>query len=286
MSESSRAEHGRSTHSSQVVTAGRDNIQTAREQTDSARAFRAVLSKIELALQMYWPDAPRFEPAALFADPDTAILRYFQHLSRASDRPLVLLIDEADSLIGPAMVSFLTQLRDGYIARRLIPFPHSVALIGQRQVRDYVFSQQGRRAVAWLGSTSPFNITAEAATLRAFTKEDVFELLLQHTTQTGRRWKPDAMELIHELSLGHPWLVNAMANQVVNLEVEDRAVAVTAEHVEAAKETIILARRSHVDSLAARLHEDRVRRVIEPMLAGGRAIGDTLHDDFSYVLPM
>ena len=61
-------------------------------------------------------------------------------------------------------------------------------------------------------------------------------------------------------------------------------MAVTAEHVEAAKETIILARRSHVDSLAARLHEDRVRRVIEPMLAGGRAIGDMLNDDFSYVM--
>ena len=44
-------------------------------------------------------------------------------------------------------------------------------------------------------------------------------------------------------------------------------MAVTAAHVEAAKETIISERRSHVDSLAARLHEDRVRRVIEPMLA-------------------
>ena len=44
------------------------------------------------------------------------------------------------------------------------------------------------------------------------------------------------------------------------------------------------ARRSHVDSLAARLREDRVRRVLAPMLAGGRAIGDPLHDDFSYVL--
>ena len=260
------------------------DIQTAREQTDSVRAFRAILSKIELALQMYWPNAPRVEPAELLADPDTAILRYLQHLSRESDRPLVLLIDEADSLVGPTMVSFLTQLRDGYVARGLLPFPHSVALIGQRQVRDYVFSQKDRRAAAWLGSASPFNITAEAATLRAFTKEDVFELLLQHTTQTGQRWEPEAMELIYELSQGHPWLVNAMADQVVNRDVEDRAVTVTADHVEAAKETIILAWRSHVDSLAARLHEDRVRRVMEPMLAGGRAIGDTLNDDFSYVM--
>ncbi len=46
-----------------------------------------------------------------------------------------------------------------------------------------------------------------------------------------------------------------------------RYVAVTVAHVEAAKETIILERRSHADSLAARLHEDRVRRGIEPLLA-------------------
>ena len=259
------------------------DIQTAREQTDSARAFRAVLSKIELALQMYWPDAPRLALAELLADPDTAILRHFQHLSRVSDRPLVLLIDDADSLVGPTMVSFLTQLRDGYVARRLLPFPHSVALIGQRQVRDYVFSQEDRRAVAWLGSASPFNITAEAATLRSFTKEDVFELLLQHTTQTAQRWEPEAMELIYELSQGHPWLVNAMADQAVNRDVKDRSVAVTAEHVEAAKETIILARRSHVDSLIARLKEERVRRIIDPMIAGGRAESDDLEDDLSYV---
>ncbi len=92
------------------------------------------------------------------------------------------------------------------------------------------------------------------------------------------------MERLYELSQGHPWLVNAMANQVVNLDVEDRAVAVTAEHVEVAKETILLDGRSHVDSLAARLREDRVRGVMEPMVAGGRAIGDTLDDDFAYVL--
>lgn len=52
-------------------------------------------------------------------------------------------------------------------------------------------------------------------------------------------------------------------------DVRDRTVEITAEHVEAAKETLILERRTHIDSLVAWLREDRVRRVIAPMLAGG-----------------
>ena len=261
------------------------DIQNAREAPDPTEAFRTVLTQLDRAAKDDLPGlATPSNLDALLRDSRTAIEEWLHGAAAACDRPLVVLIDEADGLVGPAMVSFLTQLRSGYLRRTTRAFPHTVALIGQRQVRDYVFSQEDRRAVSWLGTTSPFNITAEAATLRSFTKEDVFELLLQHTTQTGQRWEPAAMDLIFELSQGHPWLVNAMADQVVNRDVEDRSISVTQDHVEAAKETIILERRSHVDSLAARLHEDRVRRVIAPMLAGERASGDTLHDDFAYVL--
>jgi hypothetical protein len=74
-----------------------------------------------------------------------------------------------------------------------------------------------------------------------------------------------------------------MADQIVNRDVEDRSVAVTPEHVEAAKETIIQTRRTHIDSLLARLREERVRRILEPMLAGSRVGHDVLNDDFAYV---
>jgi hypothetical protein len=59
---------------------------------------------------------------------------------------------------------------------------------------------------------------------------------------------------------------------------------VTAAHVDAAKETIIVQRRTHIDSLVAKLREPRVRRILDPMLAGERATGDTLDDDLAYVL--
>jgi hypothetical protein len=66
--------------------------------------------------------------------------------------------------------------------------------------------------------------------------------------------------------------------------VQDRSIAITAVHVESAKETLILERRSHIDSLMARLREPRVRRVLEPMLAGTSLPAELLDDDVSYVL--
>ena len=178
----------------------------------------------------------------------------------------------------------LTQLRQGYIDRDKLPFPASVVLVGQRQVRDYVLREQDRRAVAWLGTTSPFNITAEAQTLGPFTETEVGELLAQHTAAAGQRFSTEAAARIWQLGQGHPWLTNALADQIVRRDVKDRSVEVTAEHVEAAKETIILERRTHIDSLVARLREDRVRKIIAPMLVGGRATDDVLDDDFAYVL--
>ena len=261
------------------------DIQAAREHPDPAAAFRTVLDRLDHAARRHIPDvgvpANRTD---LLDDPATAVLHYLQGLAARCPLPLVVLVDEADGLVGAAMVSFLTQLREGYIDRRSTPFPHSVALIGARSVRDYVVSQEDRRAVAWLGTTSPFNITAESASLGLFPPDEVERLLLQHTTATGQRFEPEAMAQIGYLSQGHPWLVNALADRIVERDVRDRSVAVTRAHVDAAKESLILERRTHIDSLVARLREPRVRRILDPMLAGDRTAGDVLDDDFAYVL--
>jgi hypothetical protein len=63
-------------------------------------------------------------------------------------------------------------------------------------------------------------------------------------------------------------------------------VAITAAHIDAAKETIILERRSHIDSLIARLREPRVMRILDPMLVGHGLPADVLDDDISYALDL
>ncbi len=99
-------------------------------------------------------------------------------------------------------------------------------------------------------------------------RADLAELLARHTRMTGQRFLGEAIERIHYLCAGHPWLVHALSDQIVNRDVTDCTVAVTAAHVEAAKETLIVQRRTHIDSLGKKLLTDPVRRVIEPMLVG------------------
>ena len=153
-----------------------------------------------------------------------------------------------------------------------------------RQVRDYALAEQDRRTVSWLGTTSPFNITADALTLPTFTRVDVEDLLAQHAAATGQHFEPDAVARVFDLSQGHPWLVNALADQAVRREVPDRTAPITAGHIESAKERIILERRTHIDSLISKLRDPRVRRILDPMIAGERTRGDTLDDDFAYAI--
>jgi len=263
------------------------DLQTAREIPDVGLAMTALLKALDDALAARHPVLPRPEPAerdVMLATPRTALLDYLKRLAGLAPLPLVLLLDEADGLVGEAVVSFLTQLRHGYIERSRVPFPASVVLVGQRQVRDYALREEDRTAMSWLGTTSPFNITAEATTLGPFSEAEVGELLGQHTASTGQRFSPEAVARIWDLGRGHPWLTNALADQIVRRDVLDPAVEITAAHVEAAKETIILERRTHIDSLVARLREERVRRIIAPMLTGGSTDADVLDDDFAYVV--
>ena len=261
------------------------DLQTAREQPDPSRGFRTVLNELDRAVRrdLDHPLSDVPEQDQLLQDPATAVQRYLGALARCVPRPVVLFFDEADGLVAETMVSFLTQLRSGYIDRSDTPFPHSVALIGMREVRDYALSTEERRAVSWLGTTSPFNITAETQTLAPFTAAEVAELVGQHTEATGQGFEAGAALKIHEQSQGHPWLVNALADQMVR-DVRDRSVDLTVEHVEAARETLILERRTHIDSLVARLREERVRRVLVPMLVGDLPGSDVLDDDFAYVV--
>jgi hypothetical protein len=261
------------------------DLQTARDQPDPAKAFATVLDKLDAGVEQWLPALGVPEGRARFAEtPDTAVARYLQDLSARAPRPLVVFFDEADCLVGPTMVSFLTQLRDGYLARRKAPFPQSIVLVGQRNVRDYVMIQENRIAVGWLGSASPFNISAESTSIGPFTEPEVAELCAQHTTVTGQRFLPEATARIYELSQGHPWLVNALADHAVDLEVRDRSLPVTAAHIDAAKEVIIQERRTHVDSLIHKLRDPRVRKILDPMLVGDGLPDDVLEDDVAYVL--
>ncbi|NMO22112.1 ATP-binding protein [Pyxidicoccus fallax] len=198
--------------------------------------------------------------------------------AKAEPRPLVVFLDEIDALRDETLVSVLRQLRSGYLNRPR-SFPVSLALIGLRDVRDYkVVSGEEDR----LGTASPFNIKVRSLTLRDFTAQEVAELYAQHTADTGQRFEPEALALAFELTQGQPWLVNALAKVAVEELVPDISKPVRRADIEHAKKLLIDRRETHLDSLAERLREPRVRRIMEPMLAG-LALGDVPEDDLRFV---
>ena len=95
------------------------------------------------------------------------------------------------------------------------------------------------------------------------------------------------VDKVFEYTRGQPWLVNALARECV-MKIHDCRYdePVTIEDVANAKETIIRARGTHVDSLMERLKEPRVRRVVEPVILGKERGAPTNDDDYRYVLDL
>lgn len=199
--------------------------------------------------------------------------------ARHSIKPLVIFIDEIDSLVGDTLISVLRQLRSGY-DQRPQAFPQSLCLIGVRDVRDYLIWSDTEKKMVLGGSA--FNIKDESLRLPDFTKDEVYQLYQQHTQATGQKFDVDAIDYVFELTQGQPWLVNALAYQACFKDVTDRSQPITKDTIERSKETLIARRDTHIDSLLDRLHEDRVRCVIDAIVSGGEAHNFT-NNDVSYV---
>ncbi|MEA1933158.1 MAG: ATP-binding protein, partial [Thermodesulfobacteriota bacterium] len=195
------------------------------------------------------------------------------------------LIDEIDSLVGDTLISVLRQLRAGYTKRPAM-FPQTVILCGVRDVRDYRIHSSKDKAIITGGSA--FNIKAESLRLGDFTEQEVGILYGEHTKETDQSFKDDALKLVWNLTEGQPWLVNALGYEVCFkiMEGRDRTREITREMIEQAKENIVLRRDAHIDQLADKLKEDRVRGVIQPILAGMEKPGLMSDDDVEYVKDM
>ena len=237
-----------------------EDARTARD--DVEQAMRAVLGS--LALRARWTAGDEFLddawPGILArAGPNRALGEALALWARASAKPLVLLIDEIDTLAGDSLLSVLQQLRGGYDMRPA-GFPQSVVLCGLRDVRDYRVHS----------TSSPFNIVAKSLRLRDFTRDETLALLGQHRAETGQAFTPEALAAVWEQTAGQPWLVNALAYGTCfeSRAGRDRSRNVTADDVAAAREQLIERRVTHLDQLADKLGEARVRRVVEPMLSG------------------
>jgi len=206
-----------------------------------------------------------------------------QYWSTHSSKPIILFIDEIDSLVGDTLISVLRQLRSGY-TKRPLSFPQSMCLIGVRDVRDYRIWSEVEQQIILGGSA--FNIKAKSLRLSDFTKEDVQKLYEQHTHETGQQFTPETVTYAFEQTQGQPWLVNALAYEACFEDVKDHTKTITKEDLERARETLIKRRDTHLDVLIDRLKEDRVRKIIDAIIKGKDTSLDVPTDDIQYVIDL
>ena len=250
-------------------------------------AMRTVVMQLATAAEVYLDDR-RVKDWALEAVREQSgggmLTATLTRWALASDRPLVLLLDEADALVGDALISLLRQIRTGY-TQRPRAFPQTIVLCGVRDLRDYRIHTAEREVVT---GGSAFNIKAESLRLGNFSRDEVETLYQQHTTETGQAFADGVLNRVWDLTRGQPWLVNALAYETCfKLKAgRDRTQPITVEMIEQARENLILRRETHLDQLADKLKEPRVRKVIAPILANAALAEDLPPDDLQYVIDL
>ena len=243
-------------------------------------AERAILRSWQDAIDIWLPEDlhPSFNTEGQEL---CSIGNFLKNWAKNSPRPLVIFIDEIDALQNQTLITLLRQLRSGFPLRPQ-GFPHSLGLVGMRDVRDYKVKSGGSDR---LKTASPFNIKSDSLTLGNFNFEEVQELYLQHTDATGQIFTPEAIHHAFYLTDGQPWLVNALARQATEVLVKDVTQSISAEVINQAKEILIQRQDTHLDSLGERLREDRVKAIIQPMLAG-EELPNVPPDDIRYLLDL
>jgi len=255
------------------------SLEGMQDRKDIEKGIPAIVRTIKNSLGEF--DLPAgFAKDADFGDYENVLKSSLVAYCKTIDKPLVILFDEADCLSNGTLISFLRQLRSGFVSRARVPFVHSLALVGMRNIRDY--KARIRDDSATLGSASPFNIVKESLSINTFTKDEISELYSQHTAETGQIFEPQAVDCVFEQTSGQPWLVNAIACECVEkICKKDYTIPITQDMAKTAINSLILKRPTHFDSLMERLKEDRIRKVIQPLILGDDVM-DKAADDYLY----
>ena len=142
-----------------AVYANIEGAQTARH--DVARAMRSITHILADAARRYLHEERLHGWCKSLHEstgPDDVLRSLLDTWASASDKPVILLLDEVDALVGHTLVSLLRQLRAGY-AQRPEAFPQAVILCGVRDVKDYRIQTSGEGIIT---GGSAFNIKAES----------------------------------------------------------------------------------------------------------------------------
>jgi hypothetical protein len=228
------------------------SLETVQETADSEKGIPEIIQKIkscieECGLPNGFANDVNYEYSGFASVLNSSLVCY----CRSLDKPLTLFFDETDCLTDGTLISFLRQLRMGYISRDTVPFVHTVALAGKSRLCDYKVSIRPNSEAVII--TDAFNISAGSFSLRDFTKTEITELYAQHTSETGQVFESQSVDLVFDLTQGQPWLVNAIARECVEaITKNDYTIPITREMAETAINALKSKNPKQIDDLMGR----------------------------------
>jgi hypothetical protein len=240
-----------------------ESAQTTRNKVQEC--LKAILNEIQGQQRVHLPPEERFDTTPIQQSlNENSLNDYLTQWSFQNPKPILLVMDEIDSLVGDGLIAVLRQIRSGY-SNRPKAFPQSIILNGVRDLRDYRIYSKAEDT--WLTGGSCFNIKAESIRLEDFSLDQVEDLYSQHSAEHGQDFAKGVVKEIYRLTQGQPWLCNALGDQLCFHISKDKK-RVSMEDLYTAKESLILRRDTHIDQLYKKLDEERVRNIVMPIVLG------------------
>ena len=201
----------------------------------------------------------------------------FSSMCEISSRPIVLMIDEADSAGNhQVFLDFLSLLRAYYLKRDKMPVFHSVILAGVYSIKNLKLKL---RPEAEHQYNSPWNIAAEFDIDMSFSKKQIAAMLEEYESDHRTGMEPAAVaEEIYQYTSGYPYLVSAICKIMdeklpYSERFEEPCAVWTQEGVAEAVKRILKTNVPLFDSMIKQLDTYKdLRRMIEEILYQGKRI--------------
>ena len=199
------------------------------------------------------------------------------NMCEKSPRPIVLMIDEADSASNnQAFIDFLAQLRGCYLNRKKTPIFHSVILAGVYDIKNLKLKLRSDSEHRY---NSPWNIAAKFNIDMSFSAAQIASMLEEYEDDqhTGMDIKTISEE-IYQYTSGYPVLVSSICKyideELPNDEnFEDMSKAWTKEGVAKAVKAMLKENSTLFDHMIKQLDTYKdMRNMFEQMIYMGRKI--------------
>jgi hypothetical protein len=198
--------------------------------------------------------------------PFQALNELLTQWSKRSEKPIVLLVDEIDTLQGTILTSFLSQIRAGNDKRPTL-FPQSIIFCGTHDVIE-----------------KQFNIKDATLKISFMSRADLNEMIASYCSKRHVEIDSEAVEEIWEYSNGQPWIVSTLCAELFHEIVPVKGLKnVSAIQVSEAIDNVLAKKGNHIEYIASQLRNPRVKKCMIPMLTGGTIIQGIEESDLNYL---